>query len=465
MLSFVDNSGLNRRAFLKVGGLGLGGLSLPMLLAARSAQGQSSGGSALTTGKSVIFLFQHGGPSQFETWDPKMTAPSNIRCATGEIGTSVPGLTIGSTFGRLAPLMDRCAVVRSFHSGNGNHDIKPIVSPASLNANIGSLYSRVVGTTRPNGMPTNCAIFPSAVDPQGPGPSNTFGVFASTGMLGPSYTPFIPGAGGQLQQNLQLNMAPDQLADRRVLLGQLDSLRAELDLTGEMAAMDHVQQQAFDVIMGGVASAFDLSREDPRTIARYDTAGLLRTPLWTHKNNRNNYDAHARTLGRLLLLARRLCEAGCGFVTINTAFVWDMHSDVNNLPVREGIDYVGSPLDVALSAFIEDVEIRGLSNDILLVCTGEMGRTPRINNNGGRDHWGNLTPLLLHGGGLTHGQVIGRSTADGGEPAEHRVDNANLVSTIMHAVFNVPEVRLQLSVPTDLRRVITEGTPIPGLFA
>jgi hypothetical protein len=462
MLNIVAKDGLNRRAFLKVGSLTLGGLSLPMLLRGRAAATES--GRSLATGKSVIFLMQQGGPSQFETWDPKMNAPSNTRSQTGEVQTSVPGLTFGGTYTRLAPWAHRLAIVRSYHSGNGNHDIKPIVSPASLNANVGSLYARVVGTTRPTGMPTNCAVFPNAVDPTGPAPNNSFGVFASSGTLGPSYVPFVPGTGGQLQQNMRLNVPPDQLGDRRYLLSQLDELRAELDLQGESQALDQIQQQAFDVILGGVADAFDLSKEDPRVIDRYDTASLLRTPLWTHKNNRDFYNAHAKSLGKLLLLARRLCQAGCGFVTVNTAFVWDMHSDVNNLPVREGMDFVGSPLDVAVSAFIEDLEARGLSDDILLVVTGEMGRTPRVNNQGGRDHWGNLTPLLLYGGGLTHGQVIGRSTADGSQPLDTPVSTTNLIATIMNTVFDVPQARLDLSIPTEVRRVITEGTPIPGLF-
>src|SRR5207248_10400050 len=129
------------------------------------------------------------------------------------------------------------------------------------------------------------------------------------------------------------------------------------------------------------------------------------------------YADHARTLGRLLLLARRLIEAGCGFVTINTNFVWDMHADVNNAPVEEGMRYVGAPFDHAVSAFIEDLEARGLSERVLLVCCGEMGRTPKVNKAGGRDHWGGLAPLLLHGGGLKMGQVIGQSDRNGGMPA------------------------------------------------
>ena len=149
---------------------------------------------------------------------------------------------------------------------------------------------------------------------------------------------------------------------------------------------------------------------------------------------------------------------------VNTEFVWDMHQDVNNLGVAEGMDYVGTPFDHALSAYIEDVEARGLSDDILLVATGEMGRTPRLQNNGGRDHWGRLTPLLMHGGGITHGQIIGQSNRDGGEPASNPQRVANLVATVMNAVVHPGEVRLAPGMPTDLNRVISEVRPIPGLF-
>jgi len=153
----------------------------------------------------------------------------------------------------------------------------------------------------------------------------------------------------------------------------------------------------------------------------YDTAPLVRPANIDRKwNNYNNYVDNARSLGKLLLLARRLCERGAGFVTVTTNFVWDMHADVNNATVTEGMGYMGPPLDHALSAFVEDLEARGLSEKILLVCCGEMGRTPRINKNGGRDHWGNLTALALHGGGLRLGQVIGQSDRTAGTPATER---------------------------------------------
>ena len=158
MLTFGDprngRNGLSRREFLRVGGLALGSLALPQAALLQAAQQ-----SALATGKSVVFLFCHGGPSQTETFDPKMTAPAGVRSATGERPTRLPGVTYGSTFERLANLADKLTIVRSFRSGNGNHDIKPIVCNDTAGANLGTLYARAVGANHPKtGMPTNAAI-------------------------------------------------------------------------------------------------------------------------------------------------------------------------------------------------------------------------------------------------------------------------------------------------------------------
>jgi uncharacterized protein (DUF1501 family) len=150
-------------------------------------------------------------------------------------------------------------------------------------------------------------------------------------------------------------------------------------------------------------------------------------------------------------------------VTVTSDFVWDMHADGNNAPVTEAMPYVGAPFDHAVSALIEDIEARGLSEQILVVATGEMGRTPKVNKGGGRDHWGNLTPLLIHGGGLKMGQVIGRSNANAGEPASDPITVRHLVSTIMQFLFDTGEVRVARGVPDDVLRVITGGEPIPGL--
>jgi uncharacterized protein (DUF1501 family) len=174
---------------------------------------------------------------------------------------------------------------------------------------------------------------------------------------------------------------------------------------------------------------------------------------------------NAKSLGKLLLLARRLCERGCGFVTITTNFVWDMHADQNNAGVEEGMRYMGLPFDHAVSAFIEDVRARGLDDRILLVCCGEMGRTPRINKNGGRDHWGNLAPLLLCGGGLNMGRVIGQSTRDGGEPRTEPVTIKHLIATILHTLVDVDAIRIERGLPRDISQTITSWEPIPGLIA
>jgi hypothetical protein len=465
MLTFTDHrSRFGRRAFLRagalsLGGLSLGGLSLPGLLAHAAAEPKR-----LLSGRSVIFLFLHGGPSQFETFDPKMSAPSDIRSTTGEIATSIPGVTFGSSFPKLARLADRLAIVRSFTTGDANHDIKPVVSRHTHGANLGSLFARVAGATDPaTGMPRTALLFPRAVDAT-TGPEQTqFGRFGSTGSLGAGYAPFVPGAGGDLQQDMQINLPVDRLTDRRALLAQLDRVRAAFDASGQAASLDALREQAFTSVLGGVAQAFDLAREEPRVVDRYDTAPLVRPDQINRKwNNYPHYVDNAKSLGKLLLLARRLCEAGCGFVTVTTNFVWDMHADENNATCAEGMRYTGPPLDHAVSALVEDLAERGLSDRILLVCCGEMGRSPRLNPQGGRDHWGSLAPLLLAGGGLRTGQVIGQSTRDGGRPQSNPIGIPNLVATVLQRLVDPGELRVVRGVPSEVVQPAT-AEPIPGL--
>jgi hypothetical protein len=461
MLAIHDqDSRLNRRAFLRIGSLALGGLSLPGLLAARAATSRS-----LLTDRSVIFLFLHGGPSQTETFDPKMTAPSGIRSATGEVATKLPGVTFGGTFPRLAALAHRVTVVRSFVPGDANHDIKPVVARDTFGANLGSVYARVAGSNRPGtGMTTNVALFPRAVDSEAQPATMNFGKFGSTGPFGGACAPFDPAGGGQLQKDMRLAIPLGRLDERRRLLAELDRARATLDEAGAQEGMDRVREQAYSTILGGVAEAFRLDREDPRTVARYDTAPLVRPENIDKKwRNYRNYVDNARSLGKLLLLARRLCERGCGFVTITTNFVWDMHADVNNAGVAEGMRYMGLPLDHAVSAFLEDVEARGLSDKVLLVVCGEMGRTPRINKNGGRDHWGNLGPLLLAGGGLEMGRVIGQSSRDAGQPQSEPVRIPNLLATVLNSLFDMGQLRIVPGVPREIAQTMTAWEPIPGL--
>ena len=460
MLTIHDGiSRQGRREFLRIGGLALGGLSLPTWLAAQAATGES-----LVKDKSVIFLFLHGGPSQTETFDPKMAAPAEVRSATGEIDTKLPGITFGGTFQKLAALADKFTVVRSFTTGDGNHDIKPVVGRDTAGANLGSIYARVAGANHPQtGMPRNCALFPRSIDAATQPATSSFGKFGATGPLGSVYAPFVPGDGGDLQAAMKLELPRERLDDRRALLSGLDRIKRDIEAR-LLDGADRFQTQAFETIVGGVASAFDLAQEDPRVISRYDTAPLVRPDQISKKwNNYNNYVDNAKTLGKLLLLARRLCERGCGFVTVTTNFVWDMHSDINNAGVEEGMQYMGVPLDHALSAFIEDVESRGLRDKIMLVACGEMGRTPKINGKGGRDHWGGLAPLVVYGGGLKMGQVVGYSSRDAGEPASPAIRPTQLISTIMHSLLDVGQLRVTRGIPAEVNRVITGSEPIQEL--
>jgi hypothetical protein len=314
-------------------------------------------------------------------------------------------------------------------------------------------------------MPTNVVLFPRAVSADAGPAISQFGNFTSSGDLGAGYAPFVPGAGGGMQDDMTLHLPQQRVNDRRGLLASLDDWRRRVDTANVMEGYSAIQQQAFDTLFGGASGAFDLSHEDAKLIARYDTAPLVPPDRISKKwNNHRHYADHGATLGKLLLMARRLCERGAGFVTLTTSFVWDMHADSNNATLTEGMGYVGTPFDHAVSTFIEDVESRGLSEKILLVCCGEMGRMPTINKKGGRDHWGGLGPLMLYGGGLKMGRVIGQSSRNGGEPASDPVTIPNLMATIMHTLLDTGAVRLMDGLPRNLVDAVTGGQPIRGLI-
>jgi hypothetical protein len=452
-----------RREMLRIGGMTLGGLALSSLLDNRAA---ASPASHLLKGKSIIFVFQQGGPSQFETFDPKPDAPADIRTLNGTLQTSLPGVRFGGTMQQLAAVAHKLAIVRSFQTGNAEHNIRPIVGPESLNANLGSLYASVAGAMHPTtGMPTNAVLFPQSVSAdvaRGQGR----GDLAATGSVGGNYAPFIPGGGGQLLRNLRLNLPSDRFDDRRYLASQFDRLSHDLENEPQYQAHDRNQQQACEVLLSGrVADAFDLSKEDPRVVARYDTSRFAPSHNWAsaRRGARGYYTGQSRSIGKLLLLARRLCEAGCGFITIHADYegVWDFHADGENLNCVDGMEAIGRSFDHAVAALIADLEARGLDDKVMVVATGEMGRTPRINRNGGRDHWARLAPLMMYGGGVQGGRVVGQSTRDGGEPATEPFTTRNLVSTLLHATVDMTQLRLLPAFSAISR--LGEAGVIPGL--
>ncbi|MCP4171722.1 MAG: DUF1501 domain-containing protein [Fuerstiella sp.] len=458
MLSVVD--GCSRRELLRIGAATVGGLTLPGLLA---AQGTSIGKSLRNS--SVVVLNLQGGPTQFETFDPKPDAPHEIRSITGDTPTSLPGVAFGGTFPRLAKLADRMAIVRSYRHGISSHGPAAMHVMAGGNptgAMMGALFARVAGLTDPaTGMPNNALVTAPGLGPQYKDLYVSVDRVSQTGTLAPAYRPFDPSAGGEIIDNMQLHVRGNRLDDRKSLLGRLDQLRRTLDDTGQIASAGHFQQQAFDVLARGVADAFDLSKEDPRLVERYDT-GCFEPTAAIKKRNTYAKQFSPVALGKQMLLARRLCQAGCGFVTV-TCGGWDMHGGGKEFTMADGLASLTPAVDKAVSAFIQDIQRRGLSEKILLVITGEFGRTPKINKNGGRDHWGNLCTLAFVGGGLKMGQVVGRSDRTASEPDSDPVSSSNVLATIMNTLFDVGELRLQTGIPKDIERIITGNAPIREL--
>jgi uncharacterized protein (DUF1501 family) len=445
---------MSRRGFLQVGTLGLGGLSLSGLLRAR-ADSASEGRSTRDT--SVIFLFLTGGPSHLETFDPKMTAPAEYRSVTGETATSLPGVTFGGTFPQMARLAHRMAVVRSFSHQTSDHTqaVQQVMRGGnSGGASLGAILARLRGTSHPaSGMPTHIYLQETEPDPQFDKERQRLLEAAGPGQLGGAHAPFPLGLNSPVSRNLHLCVSRRRLEDRRAMRDAFDQIAREVDTSGTLAAIDRYDQQAFEILVGKSRGAFDLSREDPRVVARYDTS-RFRTGLTEYRPS---------SLGLQLLLARRLCEAGCGFVTIHNPG-WDMHGGDTQLDMRRGMGELGRPVDHAVAAFLEDVQQRGLSQNILLVITGEFGRTPRINQHGGRDHWPQLSTLALAGGGLRMGQVVGQSTARAEAPRSNPVTIANLLATVLHVLLDDEARRRSAALPGAVAATVASARPIAQLI-
>ena len=486
MLTFTDDrfargpSLIGRRDFLRIGSLG--GLALPELLTTRS---QAAMDRNVFRNKSVVFLFLQGGPPQIETFDPKIDVDSNNRSCTGEIRTKLPGVLFGGTLPQLAQRADRLAVVRSFATNDGSHNHLPILTGRHPSgAAMAAMCAHGSGAFHPRtGMPMNTVIVPEAVesDLKLGSPTSTFGLprikqqVAGAGQLADSYKGFVLDGSPDQLGNFDLKIPHGRFVDRFQLLGQLDELNRRMDRAGEAKSMSQMQRQTYDLLLRGVSDAFDLSKEDPKTIARYDTSHLFRMAdyheggkhfLFKGKKRLVDQARWTNLLGKEMLLARRLCEAGCGFVTVVDSS-WDFHGGgANNPGTLVGMQTLGAQMDHAVAAFLDDVEARGLSDQILLVVSGEMGRSPiKKNRDAGTDHHGDLTPLLLAGGGLKMGQVIGKSDRTGSRPASEPYGPENLLATVLHTLFDANQLRTAPDLlPPEVSRTILEGRPIKELF-
>ena len=452
--------GNTRREFLRIGGFGMGSLLLPALVSAKQQ-------AHFVQDRAVVLLFLQGGPSHIEFFDPKMSAPPEIRSMTGEIQTATPGITFGSTFPQLASMTDKFSIVRSYQSGNNAHTYLDVTGAKNpFKAAMSAIYARIAGTNHPRtGVPSNILLKPESIRPDLKLGNNfetgALPTLTSPGLLGSSFGAFDPTGGGTLQDNLELKIPQNRFADRRALLRKLDEMRRSVDASGIFEGTHRFQQQAFDVIVRGVAEAFDLEQEPPETMKRYDTTSKF------EMSELNRYGDLRRTsnlLGHQLLLARRLVERGCGFVTVSDCG-WDHHANGNSPKNMTAFPPMAHQVDHAVSAFIEDIHQRGLQDKVMLVVTGEMGRTPRINKNGGREHWGELTSLLISGGGTTNGQVIGQSDAQANRPISTPYRPEHLFGTVLKTLFDITALRLQSQFPDELIRVVEQAPTIDHLFS
>ncbi len=300
-------------------------------------------------------------------------------------------------------------------------------------------------------MPTYCLLNSEEVDSQFRKEKPRVVKGSAPGSLGSNYAPFNPDGKGDAAANMTMRLEEHRLGDRRALLRQLDTFKSRVDTVD---GIETIRRQAFDLLLGSAAEAFDLTKEDQRTRDRYDTSGMRVGCKRAFRPSQ---------LGRHFLTARRLVEAGCGFVTIHSAG-WDMHADNNNQGVATAMPMMSAPIDKALSAFVDDLRDRGMLDDVLIVVTGDFGRTPKINKNGGRDHWANLGTLAFAGGGLRNGQVVGRSARNNDVPATDPVDAGRMMSTIFHTLFDVGVLRVTRGVPRDLLATVERNEPIHELF-
>lgn len=417
----TDCEGFTRRNFVQAGVLGLGGLTLPQFLAGRSEAASRSGilFDPKSAGTSVILMWMSGGPGHHETWDPKPEAVSQFRGPFGAISTSVPGVHFSETLPESAKVMDQLAILRSLRHGSGDHtkgnhwmltgfEGPDFNKPDNTIQRRPSLGSAVAAVRGPNviGMPAYAAA------PHLRG--GTDNLFHYATYLGGAANPFVvnsnPNAADYRVRDLSLasNLTFDRLRDRRSLLSTFDAQRREFDVP--MQDLDANYQSAFDLLTGvQVREAFDINAEP---------AAL-----------RDQYGRHE--FGQSALLARRLVERGVTFVTVNTQ-PWDHHGTANRYATAEGAKLLLPPFDRAFAALIRDLIDRGLYEKTLVVAMGEFGRTPRMNDAAGRDHWGHTFSVLMGGGRLPRGIVVGASDHHGAYVADRPLSPEDVAATIYH---------------------------------
>jgi hypothetical protein len=401
----------SRRGFLKIGSLGVGGLSLSELLRDEAKAGIRS------STKSVIFIYLVGGPPHQDMFDLKPNAPAEIRGPWKPIPTNVPGIEICEAFPLMAKMMDKFTIIRSLVGNQIDHDAVQVFNgrdplkpkPGGNWPQFGSVVAKLQGHVEP-AVPGFISLCYPCTHP----PYNEPGA----GFLGTSFSPYRPIDPGRKELGVR-EITVDRLADRKTLMKTLENARRFADTHSSMQSMDTFNSQAFSLLTSSkVADALDLSKEDPRTVARYGTGN---PKVFIDENG-------APRVPQSLLMARRLIEAGVRVVTLNYS-KWDWHGGANNsIFQREKEDFPA--LDQCLSALVEDLHARGLAEHCSVVVMGEFGRTPKINGQVGRDHWPQVNLAIMAGGGMKSGQVIGATDRIAGEAISRPVTFGEIYATL-----------------------------------
>jgi hypothetical protein len=410
--------GISRRSFIQIGGLAVAGFTLPELLRAEARTAKPG------RHKAIIHIFMRGGPSQLDTFDPKPDAPTEIRGEFRPIRTKIPGVAFTEHLPHLARIADKLIVIRSVVGSDGHHGAyqamhgctktERLAVPGEAPA-LGSLIAKIQGNVHP-AVPPFISLSGKKEDPvwyNNPG---------QPGCLGRAFAAFDPN--GYTQDMLTLtDVTTDRLHDRQRLLHSLDRLREQV--APAMHGYDAHTQQAFDLLTSSrVSQALGVDDESAALRARYGRALPLQTGFRPGVSVTRPED---------LLVARRLIEAGARYVTVAFGW-WDWHGTevlFKKNCFDEGRHYIPA-FDQGVAALIEDLEARGILNDVTVLAWGEFGRTPKVSSTAGRDHWPKVACALMAGGGMRAGQVVGATDRDGGEAIARPVRYEEIYATLYH---------------------------------
>lgn len=427
---------LGRRAFLKVGALALGSVTIADQLVRNALAASSS-----SEPTAVIQIFMGGGPSHIDMFDMKPNAPREIRGEFQPVATNVPGYQMCEHLPHLSQVMDKLAILKTVHHENPGHlpashwmmtGHQPTSgSTGNVNPSLGSVVSRLRGSNHP-GMPAYVSI-----------PRRQ--LLGASAFLGPAHNPFTPESDPSKKDfavfNLQMpnEMSVSRLEDRQGLLRSLDRLKAFNESKTKTAGLDRFSQQALEMVTSGRAlKAFDLNEEDPKVREKFGTYSV----------------------GQGCLLARRLIEAGVTMVTVLSGGEWDTHANNFSILKNDCLPRV----DQAIAALVSDLYERGLDRRVLVVAYGEFGRTPQINKDGGRDHWPGTSCVLFSGGGMKVGQMIGQTDSTAAFPITRSYTPGDVHSTVYRHLGIDPHYQFR---DANLQRpihVLPEGSPINELM-